>query len=50
MRTLFTLILVFISPIVVAPTIPKEPIVMVAEKEKPDKDYYAFLDALGHQE
>ena len=50
MRTLFTLILVFISPIVVAPTIPKEPIVMVAEKEKPVKDYYAFLDALGHQE
>ena len=50
MRTLFTLILVFISPIVVAPTIPKEPIVMVAEKEKPVKDYYGFLDALGHQE
>ena len=50
MRTLFTLILVFISPIVVAPTIPKQPIIMVVEKEKPVKDYYAFLDALGHQE
>ena len=50
MRTLFTLILVFISPIVVAPTIPKQPIIMVVEQEKPVKDYYAFLDALGHQE
>mgnify|MGYP003116513823 FL=1 len=50
MRTLFTLILVFISPIVVAPTIPRQPIIMVVEKEKPVKDYYAFLDALGHQE
>ena len=50
MRTLFTLILVFISPIVVAPTIPRQPIIMVVEKEKPIKDYYAFLDALGHQE
>ena len=50
MRTLFTLILVFISPIVVAPTIHKQPIIMVVEKEKPVKDYYAFLDALGHQE
>ena len=51
MRTfiLTTLMLVTASTIV-APTTYEEPIVLNVEKPKPIKDYYAFLDAIGHQE
>ena len=51
MRTfIITTLMVFISPVMVAPTTPIDPVEFTIEKTKPIKDYYAFLDAIGHQE
>ena len=55
MRTILIMIFcIFSAPIVVAPTVPKPKITLIA-KEKPKqikikKDYYLFLHDLGHQE
>jgi|TARA_Y100000114_G_C11686196_1_gene291164 hypothetical protein len=51
MRTfILTTLMLVTSSTIVAPTTYEEPIVLNVEKPKPIKDYYAFLDAIGHQE
>tara|TARA_Y100000401_G_scaffold97390_1_gene84703 strand:- start:18 stop:554 length:537 start_codon:yes stop_codon:yes gene_type:complete len=54
MRTLFAIVLLMVTPSLVAPVPPfdlTEPeIEEIIPEEKVIKDHYAFLDAIGHQE
>tara|TARA_R110002012_G_scaffold318560_1_gene537205 strand:- start:1409 stop:1960 length:552 start_codon:yes stop_codon:yes gene_type:complete len=53
MRTLiFTILAVFTSPVMVAPTSPIDELIFIEEevKSEPIKDYYLFLNDLGHRE